>query len=172
MIEVDTIIFATGFDGVTGSLAQIEICGTDNRTIAEHWKDGVKTAWGIAMNKFPNMFFLYGPQAPTAFSNGPSCVQMQADWLFRLFYIIIEEKIVYWEAKGSEQEKWAGRVKEEWEKTLFPLASSWYQGANVPSKKVEPLNWPGGMVEYRRSLDSAISPHKWFIEWSVGNGGL
>lgn len=67
-VEVDIIITATGFDAVTGSLAQLGIRGTDGRTIKEHWKDGTRTSMGIAMAGFPNMFYLYGPQAPTAFS--------------------------------------------------------------------------------------------------------
>ncbi|TGO87849.1 hypothetical protein BPOR_0200g00180 [Botrytis porri] len=74
-VEFDVLILATGFDSCTGSLAQLNIQGIDGTTIAQKWKDGTRTAMGIAMNNFPNMFFLYGPQAPTAFSNGPSCTQ-------------------------------------------------------------------------------------------------
>ena len=71
--EVDVIILATGFDSVTGSLAQLNIRGISGETIADHWRKGTRTSIGISINDFPNLFFLYGPQAPTAFANGPSC---------------------------------------------------------------------------------------------------
>lgn len=67
-VDVDMVILATGFDAVTGSLSQLGIKGTDGRTVKEHWEDGLKTSMGISMAKFPNLFYLYGPQAPTAFS--------------------------------------------------------------------------------------------------------
>lgn len=69
IVEVDVIILATGFDSVTGSLAQLSIQGASGGTIADHWKDGTRTSMGIGINEFPNFFFLYGPQAPTAFSS-------------------------------------------------------------------------------------------------------
>ena len=68
--EFDVIILATGFDAVTGSLAQLDIRGADGHSIKEHWASGLKTSIGISLHGFPNMFFLYGPGAPTAFSNG------------------------------------------------------------------------------------------------------
>lgn len=72
--ELDVLVLATGFDSVTGSLTQIDIRGVDGVTIAEKWKEGVHTYLGLCSVGFPNMFFTYGPQAPTAFSNGPTCI--------------------------------------------------------------------------------------------------
>lgn len=141
VVEVDMIILATGFDSVTGSLAQLNIQGLDGNTIADHWKDGTRTSVGIAMNNFPNMFFLYGPQAPTAFSNGPSCTQFQAEWMQKALQKITEDRITYFEAKKSAEDEWCERMAAEWNKSLFPLAKSWYQGANIPGRRVEPLNW-------------------------------
>lgn len=141
LTEVDVIILATGFDSVTGSLAQLNIQGTDGGTIADHWKDGTKTAMGIAMPNFPNMFFLYGPQAPTAFSSGPSCTQFQAEWVEETFKTIKEKGITRLEATQQSEDDWCKRMNEEWDATLFPMAKSWYQGANIPGRKVEPLNW-------------------------------
>lgn len=140
-VELDVIILATGFDSVTGSLAQLNIQGINGGTIADHWKDGLKTSMGIAMPEFPNMFFLYGPQAPTAFSNGPSCTQFQAEFLAKFFEQIQKEKIVRVEATKEQEDEWTERMHKEWDATLFPQAKSWYQGANIPGRKVEPLNW-------------------------------
>lgn len=141
VVEVDTIILATGFDSVTGSLAQLNIQGTTGGTIGDHWKNGTRTAMGIAIPEFPNMFFLYGPQAPTAFSNGPSCTQVQAEWVNKTIKELEQNKITRFEAKPELEDDWCRRLKEAWDASLFPLAKSWYQGANIPGKRVEPLNW-------------------------------
>jgi cation diffusion facilitator CzcD-associated flavoprotein CzcO len=140
-VEVDVLILATGFDSVTGSLAQLNIQGVNGGTIADHWKDGTKTSMGIAIPEFPNMFFLYGPQAPTAFSNGPSCTQFQAEWIDRTLCKLKEDGITRFEATPEQEADWCKRMKEKWDITLFPLAKSWYQGSNIPGKRVEPLNW-------------------------------
>jgi cation diffusion facilitator CzcD-associated flavoprotein CzcO len=141
VVEVDVIILATGFDSVTGSLAQLNIQGTTGGTIADHWKNGTRTAMGIAIAEFPNMFFMYGPQAPTAFSNGPSCTQVQAEWVEDTIKRFEAEGIQRFEAKPGTEEDWCRRMKEKWDASLFPLAKSWYQGSNIPGKRVEPLNW-------------------------------
>ncbi|TGO22339.1 hypothetical protein BPAE_0172g00220 [Botrytis paeoniae] len=151
-VEFDVLILATGFDSCTGSLAQLNIQGIDGSTIAQKWKDGTRTAMGLAMNNFPNMFFLYGPQAPTAFSNGPSCTQFQAEYLADTIKELSEKNLTYFEAKSEAEEDWNRRMTEAWNKSLFPLAKSWYQGANIPGRKVEPLNWAGGMPEYTATL--------------------
>ncbi|PQE22375.1 hypothetical protein CJF32_00009345 [Rutstroemia sp. NJR-2017a WRK4] len=167
-VEFDTLILATGFDSVTGSLAQLNIRGTDGKTIADKWKDGTKTSIGIAMHGFPNMFFLYGPHAPTAFTNGPSCTQFQAEWIERTLKGLGEQGVEYFEATSEAEEDWSRRLKEKWDETLFPLAKSWYQGANIPGRKVEPLNWVGGMLEYKASLDRSCEND--YQGWITGKG--
>ncbi|ESZ92544.1 cyclohexanone monooxygenase [Sclerotinia borealis F-4128] len=151
-VEFDVLILATGFDSMTGSLAQLNIRGIDGNTIAQKWKDGTRTSMGIALNNFPNMFFLYGPQAPTAFSNGPSCTQFQAEYVAGTLKGLIEKNITYFEAKIEAEDDWYRRMSDIWNASLFPLAKSWYQGANIPGRKVEPLNWAGGMPEYIATL--------------------
>ncbi len=141
LVEFDAIILATGFDSVTGSLSQLDIRGCSGETIAEHWQDGTRTSMGIAMPDFPNMFFLYGPQAPTAFSSGPSCTQFQAEWIERVFEMIKIRGISRLEATVESEAGWCRRLNDVWDATLFPRAKSWYQGANIPGRKVEPLNW-------------------------------
>lgn len=82
-----------------------------------------------------------GPQAPTAFSNGPSCTQVQAEWIASTIKGLEEKGITRFEATPEEEEDWCKRMKEKWDNSLFPLAKSWYQGSNIPGKRVEPLNW-------------------------------
>ncbi|KAI6819026.1 FAD/NAD(P)-binding domain-containing protein [Hortaea werneckii] len=155
-IEFDVLVLATGFDSVTGSLAQLNIQGINGGTIADHWKNGLKTSMGIAMPEFPNMFFLYGPQAPTAFSNGPSCTQFQAEFVEELIKRAEADGITRVEATQASEDEWTKRMHEKWDCTLFPLAKSWYQGANIPGRRVEPLNWAGGMVDYVESLHKSL----------------
>jgi len=157
VVDVDVIVLATGFDSVTGSLAQLNIQGTGGGTIADHWQNGTKTAMGIAIPEFPNMFFLYGPQAPTAFSNGPSCTQIQAEFVDRTIKDLEAKKITRFEATAKTEDDWCRRMKEEWDASLFPLAKSWYQGANIPGKRVEPLNWAGGIPKYIDTLADSVA---------------
>jgi len=157
VVEVDVIVLATGFDSVTGSLAQLNIQGTKGGTIADHWANGTKTAMGIAIPEFPNMFFLYGPQAPTAFSNGPSCTQIQAEWVDRTIRDLAAQKITRFEATEKTEEDWCRKMKEKWDASLFPLAKSWYQGSNIPGKRVEPLNWSGGIPAYQDTLSDSVA---------------
>ncbi|KAH9206193.1 hypothetical protein DL95DRAFT_488235 [Leptodontidium sp. 2 PMI_412] len=154
--ELDILVLATGFNSSTGSLAQLNIRGTTGETIADYWKDGTRTSMGIAIPTFPNMFFLYGPQAPTAFSNGPSCTQFQAEWVEKCIKQCTQKGITRLDSLAEVEADWAKRMQEKWDITLFPLAKSWYQGANIPGRKVEPLNWAGGMPEYRASLDKSL----------------
>jgi cation diffusion facilitator CzcD-associated flavoprotein CzcO len=139
--EFDLIILATGFDALTGSLGQLDIRGTDGNTIAEHWQNGLRTSIGISIHGFPNMFFLYGPQAPTAFSNGPSCTQIQARWIDSTISDLAARKITRLEATEDAEDRWSKLVNQTWDATLFPNAKSWYNGSNIPGKRIEPLSW-------------------------------
>ncbi|KAK4996180.1 hypothetical protein LTR66_004153 [Elasticomyces elasticus] len=164
-VEADVLILATGFDAVTGSLTQLDVRGTHGETIAHHWKNGVKTSMGIAIPGFPNMFIMYGPQAPTGFANGPSCAQQQAAWIDSTIETFNKEGITRVEAKEEPALEWGKRCQTEWDKSLFPLAKSWWQGSNIPGKKVEALNWAGGLVPYRETL--AKSLENGFQDWIV-----
>jgi cation diffusion facilitator CzcD-associated flavoprotein CzcO len=154
--EFDVIVLATGFDAVTGSLAQLDFRNGKGESISEHWESGLKTSLGVSLAGFPNMFFLYGPQAPTAFSNGPTTVQVQAKWLDKVFHHITEEKIERFDALDKWEKEWTEEVHAEWDRKLFKLAKSWYQGSNIPGKRVEPLNYTGGMPNYIKALDRSL----------------
>jgi len=124
LVEVDVLILATGFDSVTGSLAQLNIQGTNGGTIADHWKERTQTSMGVAIPGFPNMFFLYGPQAPTAFSNGPSCTQFQAEWVDAVIKKAKEDGITRIEATKEAEDDWCKRMNEKWDVTVSSLMKS------------------------------------------------
>ena len=148
--DFDVIILATGFDSITGGITQIDIRNATNLSIASKWKEGVYTNLGMTTNSFPNLFFTYGPQAPTAFATGPSSAETQGKWIVACLKYMRDNNIRSIDAERAAEEEWRRHVNEVADKSLFPLAESWYFGGNVPGKKREALNYMGGLPEYRR----------------------
>lgn len=137
----EIIVLATGFDSVTGSLGQLQIRGTHGKTLSQHWANGLRTSMGFSVNKFPNMFMIYGPQGPTAFANGPSCTQIQAEFIEKIIKDCEAKGITRIEATEEAELDWKERTDAVWANSLYPRAKSWWQGANIPGKRVEALNW-------------------------------
>ncbi|KAF4301976.1 Pyridine nucleotide-disulfide oxidoreductase [Botryosphaeria dothidea] len=168
--EFDMIVLATGFDAVTGSLGQLNIRNAQGESVAQHWRDGLRTAMGIALGGFPNFFYTYGPQAPTAFSNGPTCTAVQAEWIDRAVQMARKSGVERLEPKREAEEEWTRAVRDKWDNSLFPRAKSWYQGANIPGRRVEPLNWAGGMPAYIKALHDSLE--NGFQGWKTDVGSL
>ncbi|KAL4884783.1 hypothetical protein BJY04DRAFT_170473 [Aspergillus karnatakaensis] len=157
--SVDIIAFATGFDGVTGSMTSIpNLRNTSGVTLAEEWKDGARTYLGMTRKGYPNMFFTYGAQAPGALSNGPTSIEMQGRWILDAIQKIDESGLTYIEPTDEAESGWKALINQITDMTLFPKADSWYMGANIPGKKREMLNFPGGLPLYeqlcRKTLDN------------------
>lgn len=114
--EFDYIICATGYDAVTGGLKQIDIKGPSGKTLSEHWSDGTKTYLGISVSGFPNMFFTYGPQGPTALCNGPTCAQLQGDW--------IVEAMNHMKERGLKKIECTRKSEEDYKKLIWELANA------------------------------------------------
>jgi hypothetical protein len=102
------------------------------------------------------MFFLYGAQGPTAFSNGPTCVEVQGDWIVEAMMQLKKDNIKYCDATKEATEVWRQKVTELSDKTLFPGTSSWYMGANVPGKPREQLNYAGGFPLYEKECREVL----------------
>ncbi|KAK1232531.1 hypothetical protein PQX77_004339 [Marasmius sp. AFHP31] len=151
--EFDILILATGYDAVTGGITQIDVRSTDGVSIGDRWKDGVRTYLGMMVKGYPNMFFTYGPQAPTSFSNGPSCVELQGEWLTDLLKHARDNNITHIEAEAKAEQEWRDYNQKVAETGLWHKAKSWYMGANIPGKKIEQLNFTGGIPTYRTKLE-------------------
>lgn len=163
-IEFDVIVFATGFDSVTGGILNIHITNSDSETIQDKWKDGAWTNLGMTTAGFPNMYFLYGPQAPTAFSNGPTCIEVQGDWIVELIVHMKAANKTCVVATKDAENSWKQSVNDAWNATLFPAADGWYNGANIPGKPIEPLNYIGGIPAYIAALEaSSKSNYEGFV---------
>ncbi|MFZ6003206.1 MAG: flavin-containing monooxygenase [Actinomycetota bacterium] len=149
--ELDLLVLATGFDAVTGGLTSIDIQGTRGESLKEHWQQGVRTHLGLASNGFPNLLYLYGPQSPSGFCNGPTCAEVQGDWIVELLTHLRDQGLTRVEATAEAEDTWRELVHGIASMTLFPRADSWYMGANIPGKPREMLNWPGGLQLYLQS---------------------
>lgn len=123
-MQFDYIICATGYDAVTGGFAQIGIKGIEGYTLKKHWADGAKTYLGMCVAGFPNMFFTYGPQAPTTLCNGPTCAELQGDWIVEVINYMKEKKMKKISARGESEAMWKEQVWGAANSTLLPSTRS------------------------------------------------
>lgn len=134
LFEVDVIIFATGFDAMTGALLRMDIRGRGGETLKNAWEHGPKTYLGLAVSGFPNLFTVTGPGSPSVLSNMITSCEQHVDWIFDAISHVREAGAHRIEAQAQAQEDWVRHVNEEADQTLYPQANSWYIGANVPGK--------------------------------------
>ncbi|MFP6817091.1 MAG: NAD(P)/FAD-dependent oxidoreductase [Pseudomonadales bacterium] len=160
--ELDILVLATGFDSSTGGFTQIDLRGTNGKTLKETWADGVKTYLGFAVPAFPNMLMLYGPQSPTAFCNGPTCAEVQGDWVIDCLSHLRDRQLARIEATDTAADNWAAYIAELGEGTLFPEADSWYMGANIPGKRRQPLYHPDVQGYVEQCADAAANGYAGF----------
>jgi cation diffusion facilitator CzcD-associated flavoprotein CzcO len=134
---LDVIIYATGFDAMTGTLTKIDIVGRDGRVLRDKWaEDGLRSNMGISVNGFPNFFMSLGPQTP--YSNLPVPIQLGAQWLQRLLTWARENGVDRIEATPESEEWWARETQRAGEATVMctegEKAGAWFLGHNVPGK--------------------------------------
>ena len=140
--DLDILVLATGFDANTGGLTQIDIRNAVGNSLGDHWSDGVQTHLGFAVAGFPNMLFLYGPQSPTAFCNGPTCAELQGDWVVSCLEHLRANGFTRIEATVEAADRWTAHLDDLAAGTLLSRADSWYMAANIPGKKRQLLNYP------------------------------
>jgi cyclohexanone monooxygenase len=161
--EFDVIVLATGFDAFTGGLTAIDIRGTGGESFAEAFRGGARTALGRATSGFPNLMYVYGPQSPSAFCNGPSCAELEGDWIIECLVHLRDNGLTRIEATAEAEQQWRDHIAELAAPSLFPLAKSWYLGANVPGKTQELLAYPGGLPKYlQKCRESAANGYAGF----------
>jgi cyclohexanone monooxygenase len=131
---LDSIVFATGFDAMTGALARIDVCGRSGLPLAEKWAAGPRTYLGLATAGFPNLFLITGPGSPSVLSNMVPSIEQHASWIARCIAHAGEHGLATVEATPEAEDAWVEHVNEVAGGTLFPTCNSWYLGANVPGK--------------------------------------
>jgi cation diffusion facilitator CzcD-associated flavoprotein CzcO len=156
--ELDVIIFATGFDAMTGTLTNIDIVGRDGVVLRDKWdREGLRSNMGIAVHGFPNFFMSLGPQTP--YSNLPVPIQLGAQWLQRLLVWAREEGVERIEATRDSEQWWADEVQRAGEATVMASegekAGAWFLGHNVPGKARAFQVYMGGGQVYQELAGQA-----------------
>jgi cation diffusion facilitator CzcD-associated flavoprotein CzcO len=154
---LDIIVFATGFDAMTGALLNIDIRGRGNATLKQKWADGPRTYLGLAIAGFPNLFTITGPGSPSVFSNTIVSIEQHVDWLTDCITYLREHRLERIEATVEAEEGWVAHARELVDRTLFPLADSWYIGANIPGKPRVFMPYVGGVGAYRKKCDAVAA---------------
>ena len=153
IIPLDMIVFATGFDAVTGALLRIDIRGQNGLTLKETWQEGPKSYLGLAVAGFPNLFIVTGPGSPSIATNVVMAIEQHVEWIGRCVTDLKSKPDVMIEARSDAQENWVQHVRDVAAGTLFPKAKSWYMGANIPGKPQVFLPYIGGLGNYTRLCD-------------------
>lgn len=157
--EFDMIIFAIGFDAVTGTLAQIDLRGSEGQDLGTQLNEQMATAYGITVENFPNLFMISGPQAP--FANIPVVIDNTADWIGRTLSHMHEQGYTKISTKKEVGQEWRDKVNAVFNATVLPPGAkethSWYIGANVEGKRVEPLFYFGGVAPYFAECEKELT---------------
>lgn len=155
--EFDAIVFATGFDAMTGALERIEIRGREGVALKDKWKDGPTSYLGLAVAGFPNMFTITGPGSPSVLSNMVVSIEQHVDWIVDCLKHLDATGFGMVEAQQHAEDGWVRHASELAHMTLFPKAASWYMGANVPGKPRVFMPYVGGVGPYRQRCDEIAS---------------
>jgi cation diffusion facilitator CzcD-associated flavoprotein CzcO len=147
---LDMIVFATGFDAMTGPLLRMNITGRDGRALKDAWDAGPKTYLGLQVPGFPNLFTITGPGSPSVLCNMPVAIEQHADFIADCIAHMRANGLATIEATEEAMEQWVQQVNEVANATLLPQAKhSWYLGANIPGKPRVFMPYAGGMARYR-----------------------
>ncbi|WP_309229726.1 alpha/beta hydrolase [Blastococcus sp. TML/M2B] len=152
-VEIDAIVYATGFDAMTGALVNVDITGRDGGTLAEKWADGPSTYLGLMTTGFPNFFAITGPGSPSVLSNMAVSIEQHVDWVADCLIDLRDRGMTTIEPTPQAEEGWNRHAADCAAITLHPTANSWYMGANVPGKPRVFYPYIGGVDGYRAVAD-------------------
>ncbi|MSR14062.1 MAG: NAD(P)/FAD-dependent oxidoreductase [Gammaproteobacteria bacterium] len=155
--EFDVIIFATGFDAVTGALTRIDVQGESGQRLKDKWRDGPRTYLGLQVAGFPNLFTVVGPHNAANFCNVPRCIEQNVEWVTACIRYLREHRLERIAATEEAEELWRAHCEEVVAGTLFPTANSWFMGANIPGKKRMFLAYGGGLPRYRAKCEEVAA---------------
>ncbi|GAB89543.1 flavin-containing monooxygenase [Gordonia rhizosphera] len=155
--ELDVIIFATGYDAMTGALTAIDIRGVNGLRLRDEWAAGPRTYLGIASAQFPNMFMITGPGSPSVLVNVIVSIEQHVDWMCDLLSHAEKQGISRIEADLDAQNAWVLEVNDVASRTMFVKANSWYLGANVPGKARVFMPYAGGIGPFRERCDKVAA---------------
>ncbi|MBX3025270.1 alpha/beta hydrolase fold domain-containing protein [bacterium] len=155
-VTVDAIVFATGFDAMTGAILAVDIRGRDGAALAAKWAGGPRTYLGLMTAGFPNLFTITGPGSPSVLSNMAVSIEQHVEWIGDCLAHMRAQRLEVVEPTPLAEAGWVQHVNDCADITLYPRADSWYMGANVPGKPRVFLPYIGGVDRYRRACDEVV----------------
>jgi cation diffusion facilitator CzcD-associated flavoprotein CzcO len=154
--QLDVIVYATGFDAMTGALSRIDVRGREAMSLRDFWStEGPLSYLGLAVAGFPNLFTIQGPGSPSAATNFVAALEQHVEWISDCLEYLRANRIRTIEALGNAQQEWIDHTTSLVAPTVLvhPSCNSWYNGGNVPGKKRMYMGYTGGIPEYRRRCD-------------------
>ncbi|MCP5029912.1 MAG: NAD(P)/FAD-dependent oxidoreductase [Actinomycetia bacterium] len=155
--EFDALVFATGFDAMTGTIVAVDIEGVGGLTIKDKWADGPLTNLGLMVAGFPNFFTVTGPGSPSVLSNMMVSIEQHAEWITDCIVHLRENGLATIESTEAAEGAWVRHVNELADATLMKQANSWYLGANVPGKPRVFMPYIGGVGPYRDECNAVVA---------------
>jgi cyclohexanone monooxygenase len=152
--ELDAVVFATGFDAMTGALNEIDICTSDGAVLRKHWEGGPLTYLGVMVAGFPNMFVVTGPGSPGVKTQMIASIEQHVDWIADAIDHLHRHQLDRIEPTAAAETAWVAHVNQVADSTLYPLANSWYVGANIPGKPRVFMPYVGGFDRYKKHCDA------------------
>jgi len=154
---LDAIVFATGFDAMTGAMKEIDIHTDAGILVREKWEHGPRTYLGIMIAGFPNLFMVTGPQSPGVKSQMILACEQHVDWIADCLQYLRDHGFSRIEAEEDAEDGWVQHNNEVADRTLYPLANSWYVGANIPGKPRVFMPYVGGVAAYKKKCDEVAA---------------
>jgi cation diffusion facilitator CzcD-associated flavoprotein CzcO/acetyl esterase/lipase len=155
--DLDVIVFATGFDAMTGAILAVHpITGRGGKPLAEAWASGPQTYLGLTIAGFPNLFMITGPGSPSVLSNMAVSIEQHIDWVVERLIAARQAGFTTMEATEAAQAGWARHMADCSMLTLHRLANTWYTGANVPGKVQGVMPYTGGVGPYRSICNEIV----------------
>jgi cyclohexanone monooxygenase len=155
--ELDAIVFATGFDAMTGALREIDIRVGNGPTLAEKWAGGPLTYLGLMVSGFPNMFTITGPGSPSVKTQMIVAIEQHMDWIGDCLATMRARGMHRIEPQPEAERDWVQHVNDVADSTLYPLANSWYMGVNIPGKPKVFMPYVGGFARYKKKCDAVAA---------------
>lgn len=165
--DFDVIILATGFDAMTGALNAMEIRSGDT-TLRDKWAHGPRNYLGLMAAGFPNLFTITGPLSPSVLSNMLTSIECHVDWITTLLDHMREQGVNRIEPTQQAEDNWVDTSNDAGDLTLFPQASSWYMGTNIPGKRRTMLPFAGGVGLYKLVVDGVANSYYNGFEMRAG----
>ena len=150
VFKFDKIIFATGYDALTGPLLSLNLVGKKQIKLKNFWSKAPKSYLGLMIPNFPNLFIIQGPGSPSVLTNVPVQIEQHIEWITNCLSFLKSNKKKSIEASLSSAKNWSSEIKKLADASLFMKAkSSWYKGDNIPGKPKVFIPYPGGLPRYR-----------------------